>query len=67
MNQTITPQFGSFVGPWRPWFAWLPVQSWDGRWIWLRAVLRRRVLKNASLSDLGGADQWWLYATEFTP
>lgn len=29
------------LAQWRPWFAWHPVQTIDGRWAWLRTVERR--------------------------
>lgn len=28
--------------PWRPVFAWWPVRTIGGRWIWLRRVYKRR-------------------------
>jgi hypothetical protein len=28
-------------GPWHWWFAWRPVRLVDGRWVWLRRVMRR--------------------------
>lgn len=54
------PIFGDAIGPWRPWFAWYPVESFDGVWMWLRTVGRRRIQKHEYL--YGGADFWWQYA-----
>ena len=29
--------------PWKPWFAWHPVQLETKRWVWLRTIEKRRV------------------------
>lgn len=54
------PSFGDPVGPWRSWFAWKPVRSYDGVLLWLCRVGRRRIQKHDYLP--GGADFWWQYA-----
>ena len=54
------PMLGDFIGPWRPWFAWFPVTTYDGEWLWLRRVDRRRVQKHEYLS--GPSWQWWMYS-----
>lgn len=62
------PAFGDPVGPWRSWFAWKPVRTFDGVWMWLRRVKRRRIQKHDYLP--GGPDFWWQYAMlgdVFTP
>lgn len=41
--------FGSFGGPAHLWFAWFPVKLWYGRWVWLRLIMRRRVIKHQYL------------------
>lgn len=53
-------QFAEKVGPVRRWFAWKPVQTFDGCWVWLRVVARWRVQKHDHLP--GTTDQWWVYA-----
>jgi len=55
----ITPLFGTFIGPWRRWFAWHPVKTVYGEVKFLTAVMRRRVRKHEYLS--GGSDGWWLH------
>lgn len=54
------PMFGNPVGPWRRLFAWWPVRLFDGTWVWLRFVSRRRIQLHQYLS--GGSDHWWQYA-----
>ena len=49
--------FGSPIGPWVPAFAWLPVDTIDAGWVWLRFYRKRRVQKHQYL--FGGADLWW--------
>ncbi|AWN47165.1 hypothetical protein DK419_13260 [Methylobacterium terrae] len=56
------PMFGSPIGPWRLWFAWRPVQSFDGAWMWLRRVDRRRIQKHDYLTGGEPLEQWWQYA-----
>ena len=57
----LTPTFGDPIGPWRLWFAWRPVWTFDGVWCWLRPVLRRRIQKHDYL-DGPPLVQWWQYA-----
>lgn len=33
----------------RPWFAWRPVKTECGRWVWLCVVLRRRWIEHGPL------------------
>lgn len=56
------PMFGDPIGPWHPWFAWLPVRSYDHRLAWMRFVSRRRIQLHHYLT--GGPDQWWQYSIE---
>lgn len=39
---TYKPLFGKPIGPWFRIFAWMPVNTIDGGWRWLRYVYRRR-------------------------
>ena len=55
------PRFGFPIGPWRRWFAWWPVQTFDGVWRWLKPVVRRRIQKHDHL-PYGGTEEWWQYA-----
>lgn len=55
--ETVKPQFGFFAGPPRKAFAWLPTPLFDGHWVWLRPIIKRRVQKHDYLS--GGPDWWW--------
>ncbi len=60
MSGVPLPRFGFPIGPWRPWFAWRPVTTFDGVRLWLRPVARRRIQLHDYLT--GGPDQWWQYA-----
>ncbi len=53
------PLFGHAVGPWHRAFAFVPHYTFDGGWVWLRFVWRRRIQKNTWLD--GGADEWWQF------
>lgn len=53
------PLFGDPVGPWHRWFAWCPVDTFDGGYRWLSVVWRRRIEKHHYLP--GGVDRWWQY------
>lgn len=35
-------EFRDIVGPFHRWFAWKPIRTWDGRFVWLRTVWRAR-------------------------
>lgn len=56
------PMFGDPIGPWRPWFAWYPVRSYDGVLLWLCKVGRRRIQKHDYLIGGEPLAQWWQYA-----
>jgi hypothetical protein len=56
------PMFGDPVGPWRTWFAWYPVQSYDGIWMWFQTVACRRIQKHEYLTGGEPLAQWWQYA-----
>jgi hypothetical protein len=60
MSKVAEPLFGSAIGPWRQWFAWRPVQTFDDIWVWLRPVRRRRYQSKLDLP--GSVGHWWLYA-----
>ena len=70
MNRSLTesellallgkPMFGDPLGPWHDWFAWHPVWTVDGRFAWLRRVLRRRFATKPHLS--GPYGEWFAYA-----
>lgn len=53
------PCFGDPIGPWHRVFAWLPRQTFDGGWVWLRYIWRRRIQKHHYL--FGGPDRWWQF------
>jgi len=57
--QIASPLFGEPIGPWHKWFAWRPVRTYDGRIVWGRYVLRRRIQKKLHLHR--GLEQWWQY------
>lgn len=46
--------------PFHRWFAWRPVRTWDGKFVWLRSTWRRLIQKYDHLD--GGLDFWWQYA-----
>lgn len=48
------------VGPPRRWFAWRPVKTFDGCWVWLRFIVRFRMQKKEYLP--GSDYPWWAYA-----
>lgn len=52
--------FADQVGPWRWWFSWRPVITWDGEWVWGRKLMRARYQVKAHLPQ--GLDQFWVYA-----
>jgi hypothetical protein len=54
-----TPQFGFPIEQWHWWFAWFPVTTYDGRLVWLRRVMRRKIQKHNHLD--GGPCDWWQY------
>lgn len=60
MMDPAQPAFGDPIGPWHTVFAWLPVRTYDHRFIWLKPVMRRRIQLHHYLH--GGPDQWWQYA-----
>jgi len=53
------PIFGFPGGPWHRWFAWHPVETYDGGWQWLRFIERRRIHKKPHLD--GSPYRWWQY------
>ena len=55
--------FGEPIAPWHYWFAWHPIRTWDGRWVWLRKV-QRRLIQRHQYIDHEGDDQWWQYHRE---
>ncbi len=59
------PLFGSPIGPWHRHFAWLPVRTYDQRFVWLRSCFRRCIQKHQYLP--GGSDFWWQYSLEVKP
>ena len=56
VEPTVKPLFGIPVSPWRWWFAWRPVVTWDGRLCWLVPVMRRLIQKSLYLD---GPDFSW--------
>lgn len=59
MIDDAQPMFGYPVAPWHRCFAWLPVDTFDQGWKWLRFIERRRIHKYEYLD--GGAGRWWQY------
>lgn len=53
------PMFGWPVAGWHRYFAWKPVQTFDGRLMWLRFIHRRLIQRHDYLD--GGPDNWWQY------
>lgn len=64
MTDRYALQFGDFVGPWRPAFAWLPIQLFDGHWVWLRSLEKRRAQTHDYLTPSGS---WWVYRLSGDP
>lgn len=54
--------FSDFVGPIERKFAWLPCKLWNGSFVWLRFVARRRAVVHWHLYP-GGGDDFWVYST----
>jgi hypothetical protein len=59
------PLFGAPCGPWHWKFAWLPIRTYDARFVWLRWVARRTIQKHHYLP--GGADFWFQYSLDHAP
>lgn len=59
MVDEAQPMFGSPVADWHRWFAWLPVDTYDHGWKWLRFIYRRRIQKHWYLD--GPDCRWWQY------
>lgn len=59
MSDDMTPMFGDPIGDWHRVFAWLPIDTVDRGWVWLRFVERRRIQLHSYLR--GGLDRWWQY------
>jgi len=51
--------FANPIGQWHWWFAWLPVKTWDGRWVWLKKIQRR--LMQTKDFDFFPSDQFFEY------
>lgn len=45
-----------FLGDWESWFAWYPVKDWQGEWVWMKTVNRRRIGICGSI-----VDNFWVY------
>lgn len=59
-KNTHTYQFSFPVGKWRTWFAWYPVITWDGRFMFLR-IVERRLQQMYEHLDGGRERQWFEY------
>ncbi len=55
----MRPEFGEPVTDWRPYFAWVPILTWDKGWRWLCWVERRLINPHHYLS--GPLDDWFQY------
>lgn len=49
---------------WREWFAWRPVKTEQGRWVWLRKTYVRRVLPPLWFVPPAPAYGWCEYSDE---
>ena len=47
---------------WELWFAWRPVKSEQGKWIWLRQTWRRTVIPPAWFVPPAPGDGWSEYS-----
>ena len=47
--------------PWEPWFAWRPVTTITGQWIWWRHIYRKYANTYVDHDDF----TWYHYADEF--
>jgi hypothetical protein len=52
------------VTEWAPWFAWRPVRSEQGRWIWCRRTWRRRFRPPAWFVPPAPGNGWAEYSDE---
>lgn len=52
--------FSNHVGPPHTVFAWFPVRTYYGRWVWMRRIVRQRIQKKAWLDGPDWA--FWAYA-----
>lgn len=46
---------------WQPWFAWRPVQTISGQWVWWDYTYRKVANSYSDDMDL----RWYFYADEF--
>lgn len=56
------PQFGELIGEWHKVFTWIPVRTYDNRFVWLKYVWRRCVCKHEYLP--GEDCFWWWYSLD---
>lgn len=63
-NRYAVPMFGTPIGPWHEWFAWKPVRSFDGRFLFLQKIMRRRCQLHEYLDQSAGSRTWWQFATK---
>jgi len=49
------------ISDWINWFAWYPVKTWEGEWLWLRVIERRRMRLHSYLRP-DAPFYWWQYA-----
>jgi hypothetical protein len=47
--------------PWKPWFAWRPVTTVSGRWVWWEHIYRKYGNTYVDHDDFS----WYYYADEF--
>lgn len=59
MSDSFQPMFGNPIADWHWKFTWLPINTLDRGWIWLKFIKRRRIAKHKYLD--GGSDFWWQY------
>lgn len=57
------PVFGDPIGPWRRWFAWRPVETYDSGIRWLCFVERQRHITHDYLPVQVAGSKFWHYRT----
>lgn len=57
------PLFADPITDWMPWFAWRPVRTWEGEWVWWKWIERRLCQNHSWLYGPSALDQWFQYQT----
>lgn len=52
------------VPPWHWWFAWHPVRTWSGDWLWMRWI-HRTLVERHSHERRGWLQTQWVHVKPF--